>query len=258
MRTAVLVVAKAPVAGLAKTRLTPPATPRQAARIAAAALLDTLDAARGFATGLDSARGFAGAGVADGGQAGERASAAGAHRVVVAMTGRVAEAERAAEVRRALRGVTVLPQRGDGFAHRLANAHLDTARACPGFAVLQVGMDTPQLTPATIAGAVARLSTVDTVDTVDAVLGPAEDGGWWALGLRDPRQAEVLRAVPMSRPDTGARTLHALRQAGLRVTMLPELSDVDTVADATRVAALCPGTRFARAVSDAFELARTG
>ena len=39
-----LVVAKAPVPGLAKTRLCPPATPAQAAEIAAAALLDTLDA----------------------------------------------------------------------------------------------------------------------------------------------------------------------------------------------------------------------
>jgi Glycosyl transferase family 2 len=43
-RFSALVVAKAPVAGLAKTRLTPPATPREAAAIAAAALLDTLRA----------------------------------------------------------------------------------------------------------------------------------------------------------------------------------------------------------------------
>jgi glycosyltransferase A (GT-A) superfamily protein (DUF2064 family) len=41
-----LVAAKAPVAGLVKTRLCPPATPRQAAAVAAAALLDTLAAVR--------------------------------------------------------------------------------------------------------------------------------------------------------------------------------------------------------------------
>jgi glycosyltransferase A (GT-A) superfamily protein (DUF2064 family) len=209
----VLVVAKAPVAGLAKTRLTPPATPRQAARIAVASLLDTLDAA-------------------------------GGSRVVVAMTGRLAHAERATELRRALRRTTVLRQRGDRFAHRLANAHADTARVCRGSAVLQVGMDTPQLTPGLIADAARRLSTVD------AVLGPAEDGGWWALGLHDPRAAEVLRGVPMSRADTGERTLHALRRAGLRVGLLPELSDVDTMLDALRVATICPGGRFAAAVSD--------
>ncbi|MGH3885224.1 MAG: hypothetical protein ACRDSZ_01435, partial [Pseudonocardiaceae bacterium] len=43
-RAALLVLAKAPVPGKVKTRLCPPATPAQAARIAAAALLDTLDA----------------------------------------------------------------------------------------------------------------------------------------------------------------------------------------------------------------------
>lgn len=204
---ALLVVAKAPVAGLAKTRLTPPATPAQAARIAAAALLDTLDAAH--ATGA---------------------------RVVVAMTGRLADAELAAELRTALGGTTVLAQRGATFADRLANVHADAGAA------LQVGMDTPQLTADLLADAAARLSTVD------AVLGPASDGGWWALGLREPAAAEALRTVPMSRADTGERTLHALRRLGLRVGLLPELSDVDTMADARQVARRCAGSRFAAAV----------
>ena len=42
------------------------------------------------------------------------------------------------------------------------------------------------------------------------MLGPAEDGGWWVLGLRDPLRARALRDVPMSRGDTAARTLAAL------------------------------------------------
>jgi uncharacterized protein len=205
----VLVVAKAPVAGLAKTRLSPPATPVQAARIAAAALLDTLAAARGTCG-----------------------------PVVVAMTGRLDDAERAEELRAALAATTVLPQRGENLGDRLANAHLDTGPA------LQVGMDTPQLTADLLGDAAARLSTVD------AVLGPASDGGWWALGLRHPtgRVADALRAVPTSRPDTGERTLYALRGLGLRVGLLPELSDVDTMADAVRVADLCPDSHFATSV----------
>lgn len=209
-----LVVAKAPVAGFAKTRLTPPATPRQAARIAAAALLDTLDAAH--ATGAP---------------------------VVVAMTGQLAGAERAGELRRALRTTTVLGQRGPTFADRLANAHSDAA-AVDGGATLQVGMDTPQLTAELLADAAARLSYVD------AVLGPATDGGWWALGLREPAVADAIRTVPMSRSDTGERTLHALRRNGLRVGLLAELSDVDTMADATRVAGSCAGGRFRAAVQE--------
>lgn len=216
MNPALLIVAKAPVAGLAKTRLSPPATPRQAAAIAAAALLDTLDAAR--RTGL---------------------------RTVVALTGQLEDAERAADLRRALRPATVIPQRGATFAERLANAHADT-----GGPVLQIGMDTPQVTPALLSTAADRLTarTADAVDAADAVLGLATDGGWWALGLRDPDAAAALLTVPMSRPDTGARTLDALRRRDLTVGLLPELSDVDTIADAVLVAAGCGTGRFPAAV----------
>jgi len=77
----------------------------------------------------------------------------------------------------------------------------------------------------------------------DAVFGPAEDGGWWALGLRDPGHAEVLRDIPTSTPETGARTRDALRRRGLRVADLPRLRDVDTAPDAYAVAALCPPGR---------------
>jgi glycosyltransferase A (GT-A) superfamily protein (DUF2064 family) len=108
-------------------------------------------------------------------------------------------------------------------------------------------MDTPQLGAAMLAEAAAPLRLADT--TVDAVFGPATDGGWWALGLRDPRTAAVVARVPTSRGDTGARTLHALRSAGLRVGLLPELTDVDTAADAVAVARLAPSTRFAAAVA---------
>jgi uncharacterized protein len=51
--------------------------------------------------------------------------------------------------------------------------------------------------------------------------------------------------VPMSQPDTGPKQLARLEQAGLRITMLPELTDVDTVREAEHVAAITPGSRFA-------------
>ncbi|SDD30697.1 TIGR04282 family arsenosugar biosynthesis glycosyltransferase [Actinokineospora iranica] len=212
--TCLLVVAKAPVAGLAKTRLSPPATPKQAADIAAAALLDTLDAV----------------------------SATPGVTPVVALTGDLAAAERAGDLAAALSRCVVFPQRGNGFPDRLANAHEDVADRFPGRAVVQIGMDTPQVTPALLGEA------VDLLRTGDAVLGRAFDGGWWALGLRDPRQAAVLRGVPTSREDTGSRTLDALRNLGLRVRPLAALSDVDTMADALRVAEEVPGTRFAQVV----------
>jgi rSAM/selenodomain-associated transferase 1 len=215
-RLALVVLAKAPVPGAVKTRLCPPATPQQAAEIAAAALLDTLDAVRAVPGG----------------------------RVVVALAGRRRSAVRGAELAAALGGLTVLRQRGADLGQRIAGAHHDVAALLPGVASLQIGMDTPQLDPAVLDDAAEQLRD----DRVDALLGPAADGGWWALGLRDPRMAGVLRAVPTSLPDTGERTLHALRAAGLAVRLLPELRDVDTIADALAVAADVPGSRFAAAV----------
>ncbi|WP_409184894.1 DUF2064 domain-containing protein [Amycolatopsis sp. VS8301801F10] len=216
MTFCLLVVAKAPVPGFAKTRLCPPSTPEQAAEIAASALLDTLDAA--FAT--DGAL------------------------TVVAMTGDLSEAARGAEIGRALRKATVIAQRGWDFGTRLANAHADTAAVHAGLPVLQIGMDTPQVSPALLASAIEPVIAGNS----NAVLGGAEDGGWWGLGLADPRQAQVLTGVPMSRPDTGFRTRVALAGAGLRIGELPMLSDVDTMEDALRVAALRPDSRFAAAV----------
>jgi uncharacterized protein len=216
-RFVLLVVAKAPVPGLAKTRLCPPATPAQAARIAAAALLDTLDAV------------CAVPGVAP----------------VVAMTGDLGSAALATEIGLALRRVTTIPQRGGDFGARLVNAHADAAAVHTGLPVLQIGMDTPQVTPESLAAAVAPVLH----GGHDSVLGPAVDGGWWALGLAEPRHAQVLADVPMSRDDTGIRTLRALVACGLRPSGAARLSDVDTMADARSVAAACPDGRFARAVA---------
>jgi uncharacterized protein len=198
--------------------LCPPATPQQAAELAAAALLDTLETV----CRIPSAR------------------------VVVALTGELRAAARGVELGTALRGLTVLEQRGDTLGERIAAAHADTAAVLPGLPTLQVGMDTPQAGAELFEPGLAALTTVD---GPDAVLGPATDGGWWALGLRDPRRAELLVEVPTSRWDTGERTLRALRGGGLRVELLPELTDVDTAADAGMVALRIPGSRFAAAVA---------
>jgi glycosyltransferase A (GT-A) superfamily protein (DUF2064 family) len=208
----ILVMAKAPVPGCAKTRLCPPATPEQAAEIAAASLLDTLDAVCAVPGAIP----------------------------VVGLAGEMNRAARHAELTMSLRRTTVIWQRGQDFASRLANAHTDVARGWPGRPVLQIGMDTPQITPALLTGAADRLADVD------GVLGRAADGGWWALGLRNPYEADILRYVPMSQPDTGDLTYAALRH--LRIGNLPILSDVDTMTDAVQVASQAPNGRFARRV----------
>lgn len=215
----VLVLAKAPVPGRAKTRLSPPATPEGAAGLAAAALLDTLDAA---------------------------AATPGA-RVVVAFEGRTADAVRPEEIAAALAAHTVVTQRGDSLGERIAAAHADAAALFPGAVTVQIGMDTPQLDADLLDDALRRVES-----GAAAALGPALDGGWWALSLADPRHAGLITDVPTSTDDTGRLTLEALR-TGLgddAVAELPPLSDVDTADDAVRVSELVPHGRFARAVGD--------
>lgn len=143
-------------------------------------------------------------------------------------------------------GFEVQPQVDGGLDRRIAAA----LAGCTGPSLL-VGMDTPQLTPALLAVRWHR---------VDAVFGPATDGGFWCLGLRQPNPAlasRLLDGVPMSTVDTGQVQLDRLRAAGLRVAMLPALRDVDTVADARAVAATVPNSRFARALAGLDRLAIT-
>lgn len=134
-------------------------------------------------------------------------------------------------------GFEVIPQRGDGLDERLAAAFADV-----GEPALLVGMDTPQLTPALIARGTRALA-----DGAPAVLGLADDGGYWAIGLRDSVDA-VFHGVPMSADDTGARQLHRLREHDRDPVALPPLRDVDHFADALAAAGLAPGRRFAAAV----------
>jgi rSAM/selenodomain-associated transferase 1 len=134
-------------------------------------------------------------------------------------------------------GFEVHPQRGDGLGARLGDALL---AACGP--ALVVGMDTPQLSETLLGEAARRL----TEPGVDAVLGPALDGGYWTIGLRDPDPA-VFSGVPMSRPHTCAAQLRRLESLRLRTAMLPGLRDVDTIHDAAAVAAAAPDTEFAAA-----------
>jgi hypothetical protein len=207
----VLVVAKAPEPGRAKTRLAATVGDRVAAEIAAAALLDTLDAV----------------------------AAAPVAARVVAFTGDLDAAAGAADIRRRLESFTVIPQRGDDFADRLANAHADAAQGLP---VLQIGMDTPQVTDELLTDCARRLLGAP------AVLGLAHDGGWWVLGVKTPTIAECLRTVPMSRPDTGKLTLKTLRDNGIDVMSVQRLTDIDVLDDVAEVRDACgPASRFARA-----------
>ena len=203
----VLIVAKAPVPGLVKTRLGAVIGVDAAAEMAAAALLDTIEACA-----LADAEGH------------------------LSLAGDLGDAVHGGAIRAALTGWTITPQRGEGFAERLVNAHADAGSGV----VVQIGMDTPQVTPEALTAVAQQL------EGYDATLAPATDGGWWALARRDPDVVRHLVDVPMSTGTTFADTLRAIERAGGRVAHGSPMTDVDTVADADHVAALAPDTRFAR------------
>jgi rSAM/selenodomain-associated transferase 1 len=135
-------------------------------------------------------------------------------------------------------GMAVLAQRGDGLAERLASAFADV-----GGPALLIGMDTPQVSAEALHRAVETLLSPG----IDAALGGTEDGGYWAIGLREPC-VEVFSGIPMSQEDTCARQRERLSQLGLRTAELARLRDVDHMADARAVAELVPRSRFAACV----------
>jgi glycosyltransferase A (GT-A) superfamily protein (DUF2064 family) len=141
-------------------------------------------------------------------------------------------------------GWQIAAQPGGGLDRRLAAAF---AAAKPGQPALLVGMDTPQVRP-------EQLSAFDPT-RYDAALGPAADGGYWAIGLRDPGvAADVIPGVPMSAPTTGAEQLRRLQEVGLRVQLLDPLTDVDTIGAAEQVARYAQDSEFARTL-DALRMA---
>ena len=221
-------MAKAPVAGQVKTRLCPPLAPHEAAGLARAAIADTLAAVAAtvpLAARFDCEV-----------------------EPVLVLSGRPQGwlpqllddgADRSLRIR-------VTTQRGDGLDSRLAAAFEDVGANTPAFLI---GMDTPQVTPGLLAASIATLLAPGR----GAVLGHAVDGGWWGLGLKRPDPA-LLQGVPMSTSHTGRDQQSRLAEAGLSVSLLPELVDVDTIEDAEHVAGLAPESHFARALRDIRQL----
>jgi rSAM/selenodomain-associated transferase 1 len=201
MNATVVVMAKEPVPGRAKTRLCPPCSPEQAARIAEAALADTLVAV----------------------------TECGARRRILVLDGNPG---------------TWLPP---GFAiveqcdGRL-DERLEAAWSGIDGPAIQIGMDTPQVTPRALDEALEALGRCD------AVLGPALDGGWWCVGFATTPTG-AFRDVRMSRTDTGARQHARLTQLGLDVRLLDPQRDIDSWADAVAVASTRPSSRTAAAVA---------
>lgn len=205
-------MAKSPRPGRVKTRLGPPLSPADAASLYTAFLRDTLDRVRGS---MDV-------------------------EVVVAYT----PAEDRDVLHARCAPALLLPQPDGDLGARMTSI-FETLCARGFRGVVAIGADTPTLPPAFVQSALVLLSRPD----VDVVLGPAHDGGYYLVGLKQP-QPTLFRDIPWSSDRVYAATMDRAVEAKVHTARLPEWYDIDTGADLDRLVreiekdgAGCPHTR---------------
>ncbi len=207
---ALAVMAKAPRPGKVKTRLAPPLTLEQSAALNICFLRDTT---RNIAEVSHAGKA---AGVICYTPVGDEA----------AFDGLLPE------------GFSLIPQRGDGFGERLLCAAEDLL-SCGFGSVCLIDSDSPTLPQSALREAVDALGRPG--DRV--VLGPAEDGGYYLIGLKKPHAAPFER-ITWSTATVLAETRERVAEAGLEYVELPTWYDVDDGATLRTLAAeLLSGAR---------------
>ncbi len=122
---------------------------------------------------------------------------------------------------------TYNPQAEGSLTERLIHAAATARTRHPSEPLIFLGGDCPTLDHATL------LAARDALVTHDVVLGPATDGGYYLIALRRPEPA-LFTDIPWSTDRVLATTLARLASLGLTHALLPEKSDIDTLADLQR------------------------
>ncbi len=205
---AVAVMAKAPRAGAAKTRLSPPLRPAEAARLGVCFLRDITATLAGVPAIIP----FVAYAPAE--SAAQIAGMVAAGTRLLLADGRGAAAE----------GVA-------GFGLCLWQAA--DALASMGFAALcLVSADAPTLPAAIVSAAARALSQPGE----PVLLGPAADGGYYLIGMKIPHP-RLFAEIAWSGADVAATTTTRAREIGREVRLLPPWYDVDDAAGLARLAA---------------------
>jgi uncharacterized protein len=121
------------------------------------------------------------------------------------------------------------PQQGSDFGARLHAAFQETHRRGYQRTIL-IGSDSPQIVSELIAEAESAL------DDADVVLGPAEDGGYYLIAMRQPH--DVFSGIPMSTDVVARMTLESAARQHLTTRLLDPLFDIDELPDLLRLAHL--------------------
>ena len=196
--TALVVFAKAPIPGQAKTRLCPPLTPDEAATVHGSFVIDTLERTRTAVTKF-------------------RLSA---DRYLACAPSSALAFFKIMEERQAVR---LLDQEGDDLGARMHGVFEKLFAGGYGRVII-VGTDVPSLPLSAYQEAIELLSRHD------LVLGPAVDGGYYLIGLKKSAAA-LFDDIPWSTDRVLALTMERAAGLGLIVGQLPEWRDVDTIED---------------------------
>ncbi|WP_320170701.1 TIGR04282 family arsenosugar biosynthesis glycosyltransferase [Maridesulfovibrio sp.] len=122
-------------------------------------------------------------------------------------------------------------QQGCDLGERMKNA-FETGFAEGLLHCILTGSDLPGLAPQTVSDGFERLKTSP------ACIGPACDGGYYLIGFqRGSFKESVFIDMLWSTPEVFAETVARLSGEGMEPAVLPELSDVDTLADLAALAA---------------------
>lgn len=119
-------------------------------------------------------------------------------------------------------GVEYRPQAGGDLGARMAQAFRECFAESDEVCV--VGTDIPEIGTDTLAEAFGALANHD------AAVGPATDGGYYLLALRQPRP-DLFDQIPWSTSAVGALTRDRLAATGSTVHLLEPKTDVDVRAD---------------------------
>lgn len=117
-----------------------------------------------------------------------------------------------------------LPQRGGGLGERMARA-VDVALLRGARRVVLVGADCPALGAPRVRAALRELA-----DGAGAVFGPARDGGFYLAGFTGP-VGPLFRGVAWGTGEVLAAVAERCRRGGIRYSLLPSESDIDTPGD---------------------------
>jgi uncharacterized protein len=114
-------------------------------------------------------------------------------------------------------------QHGNNLGERMLNAFAATINKAYKKTII-IGTDCPGLDSSTL------LQAFDKLDTTDIVFGPAQDGGYYLLGMKK-LHTPLFFNIKWSTSDVLKSSLAICRQEQLSVSQLKELSDVDTEND---------------------------